>query len=200
MIRRLLSFACCLLAAVAAIAQANLTAPPQTEQLEAGFAQLPGHPRIFYRIRLLPVSSFPRLPQSVAQQLDRMGCMIPQTYEARGPENIIHGSFEKKESDDWAALCSVNGLTTLYVFFQSNFANPILLRHQADSEWLGTEWSQDYGSAWGIALRPARLMQRLSGADYGSADHDGIDDAFVEKSTTVHYFQKNQWTTLEPQQ
>lgn len=145
-----------------------------------------------YRIRLLPVSSFPQLPDFVAQQLVQRGCMIPQTYEAREPENVIHGSFEKKGSVDWAALCSVNRVTTLYVFFQSDLANPISLRHQPDSEWLGVEWSLDYGSAWGIATHPARLLQPKD-----SADHDGIDDAFVEKSTSIHYFENGRWTTRD---
>jgi hypothetical protein len=191
-IRGLFSVTCCVLAAVAAAAQVNSNAPSQTEQTETGFGSLPGRPRVVYNIRLLPVSSFPQLPPVVAQQLDGMGCMIPQTYEAHEPENVIHGSFEKKGSSDWAALCSANGVTTLYVFFQSNLSDPIPLRHQPDGQWLGKDWSQDYGSAWGIARRPARLMPPADGDD-----HDGIDDAFVEKSTTVHYFQKGQWTARD---
>jgi hypothetical protein len=150
---------------------------------------------LHYRIRLLPVSSFPQLPAFVAQQLVQRGCMIPQTYEAREPENVVHGSFEKKGSDDWAALCSVNRVTTLYVFFQSDLANPISLRHQPDNEWLGVEWSLDYGSAWGIATHPARLLQPKD-----SADHDGVDDAFVEKSTSIHYFDNGRWTTRDASQ
>lgn len=197
---RFVSVACCLLVAVPAIAQAD-GAPPQTEQVETGTVTIeppPPHNGLIqdwkrhYRIRLLPVSSFPQLPPLVAQRLLQGGCMIPQTYEAREPENVIHGSFEKKGSNDWAVLCSVNHVSTLYVFFQSDLANPILLRHQPDSKWLGVEWSLDYGSAWGIATRPAQSMPPP-----GSANHDGIDDAFVEKSTTVHYFDNGQWTTRD---
>jgi hypothetical protein len=121
--------------------------------------------------------------------------MIPQTYEAREPENVIHGSFEKKESSDWGVLCSVKGITTLYVFFGSDLASPIALRHQPDSEWLGVEWSQDYGSAWGIARRPPRLMRSTD-----NADHDGIEDAYVEKSSTIHYYDGGRWTTIDGSQ
>jgi hypothetical protein len=196
MILRLILATCCLVPVTAA---PQINPPPQTEQVETGFITIerptpPGSSltqgwRREYRIRLLPVSSFPQLPAPVAQQLAQRGCMIPQTYEAREPENVIHGSFEKKGSDDWAVLCSVNRVTTLYVFFQSDLANPIPLRHQPDSEWLGVEWLLDYGSAWGIATHPARLMQPKD-----SADHDSIDDAFVEKSTTSHYFENGHWT------
>lgn len=199
--------ACCLLAIVAATAQVNGAQPPKTEQVETGTLAVDLTPRSephsgpddiiqrHYRIRLLPVSSFPQLPAPVAQQLVQRGCMIPQTYEAREPENVIHGSFEKKGSDDWAALCSLNRVSTLYVFFQSDIANPIPLRHQPDSEWLGVEWSLDYGSAWGIATHPARLMQPRD-----SADHDAIDDAFVEKSTAIRYFENGRWTTRDASQ
>jgi hypothetical protein len=195
-IHRFFSTACCMFAAIVAGAQAAPNShPPPTEQVEAGLASLPGRPYVAYRIRLLPVSSFPQLPSVVSQQLDEMGCMIPQTYEAREPENVIHGSFEKKGSSDWAALCSADQVTTLYVFFQSDLANPIPLRHQPDSQWLGVEWSLDYGSAWGIARRPPRLMPY---ADH--ADHDGIEDAFIERSSTVHYFKEGHWTTIDGSQ
>jgi len=118
--------------------------------------------------------------------------MIPQTYEAGGPENVIHGSFEEPGSDDWAALCSVRSVTTLYVFFQSDLSHPIALRHQQDNKWLGVEPSFAYGSAWGIFTVPARAMPRTY-----EMDHDGIEDALVEQSSVIHYYKHGHWTTLE---
>ncbi|HEY3743961.1 MAG TPA: hypothetical protein VGL53_29155 [Bryobacteraceae bacterium] len=205
-------FACCLSAAIGLPGQTGSAPQPQAEQVETGTVSVPiadsdtapfdrieaAGPHTFlrhYKIRLLPVSSFPQLPKPVAQELTDRGCMIPQTYEAREPENVIHGSFEKKGSDDWATLCSIRGVTTLYVFFQSNLTVPIPLRHQPDSQWLGVEWSLDYGSAWGIAARAARLLPAST-----HADHDGIEDAFIEKSSTIYYFQEGRWTTLDGSQ
>jgi hypothetical protein len=189
-------------AGIVASAQMNSAPPRQTEQVETGSIAIEQPPspgsalnhgfQRQYRIRLLPISSFPQLPSTVVQQLDEKGCMIPQTYEAHEPENVIQGSFEKPGSHDWAALCSIKGVTTLYVFFQSDFANPIPLRHQPDNQWLGVEWSLDYGSAWGIAIRPARMIHPL-----GSADHDGIEDADIEQSSTIHYYDKGHWTTRD---
>jgi len=174
-----------------AYAQAAST-PPQTEQVETGFAEIGGQSHVAYSIRLMPVSSFPQLPVEVARDLDGKGCMIPQTYEARAPENVIHGSFEKKGSKDWAALCSVHGVSTLYVFFSSNLGHPIALRSQPEKLWLGREWGEEYGSAWGISTRPARLMPAKV-----NADHDGIEDAFVEHSKEVRYFKEGRWITLD---
>lgn len=172
-----------------------------SEQIEAGRMRMPGGPEVVYRIRLLPLTSFPALPASVAEVLGQRKCMVPQTYEARAPENVIHAALERQGSSDWAVLCSVNGITTLYIVFQSKPNAPIALRHQRDTEWLGAEALGAYGSAWGIARRsPSQIRQAQSrpgsAANRTEIDHDGIEDAFVEKSSTIHYFEGGSWTTL----
>ncbi len=72
-----------------------------------------------YLIRHLPVNSFPQLPPAVQDALTRRGCLIPQTYEAHQPENVVHASLERPGSSDWAVLCSANGTVSLLVFFPS---------------------------------------------------------------------------------
>src|ERR1039458_7608820 len=59
-----------------------------------------------YLIRHLPISSFPDFPAELAVLLNRRGCLIPQTYEAHHPENVIHASLERVGSSDWAVLRS----------------------------------------------------------------------------------------------
>jgi hypothetical protein len=184
-----------------AAAQSEFSASTQSsEQIETGRVRLPTGAEVVYRIRLLPLTSFPSLPPVVAAQLDERKCMVPQTYEARAPENVVRATLERKGSDDWAVLCSVNGATTLYVFFQSQLANPIALRHQRDTEWLGSEVLGAYGSAWGISRRgPLQIRGARNSLFKGknTIDHDGIEDTFLEKSSTTHYFQEGSWTTIE---
>jgi hypothetical protein len=181
-------------------AQSESASVPSTEQTETGRVRLPNGIEVTYRIRLLPIASFPSLPAAIAAQLNEKKCMVPQTYQARTPENVIHGALERKGSDDWAVLCSVNGATTLYVFLQSHIAAPIALRHQRDTEWLGSEVVGAYGSAWGISLRlPAQIPAAKSGAfpDRSNLDHDAIEDADIERSSATHYFQNGTWIILE---
>jgi hypothetical protein len=180
-------------------AQEPSQAARSTEQVETGRVRLPSGTEVVYRIRLLPLTSFPALPAAVSAQLDERKCMVPQTYEARAPENVVHASLERKGSDDWAVLCSVNGSTTLYVFFQSKLSAPIALRRQRDTEWLGSEVVGAYGSAWGIARRGPSQMRaaKSSGSQHIGFDHDGIDDAFVEKSSTTHYFEDGTWIVFD---
>lgn len=172
------------------------------ERLETGEIPAPAGNLLTYRIRLLPVASFPALPPLVALELRHLDCMIPQSFEAQQPENVIHGAFRAPGSDDWAALCSSAGSTTLYVFFDGEFESPITLRSQSDTTWLGAEpGSSLYGSAWGIATRPAAelraspLLRRAA-----ILDHDAIEDAHLEHSLTLHYHQTGRWITLIPLQ
>ncbi|MBT9330984.1 hypothetical protein [Paracidobacterium acidisoli] len=161
------------------------------EQAEAGEHTLPNGSAVHYHIRLLPPASFPELPPGVKQQLVLRHCMIPQTYEARAPENVIHGAFERKGSSDWAVLCSQNGTSALLVFFGDAVEKPMTLRAQPDNEWLGAEYAGAmYGSAWGIAARSADTMH---GRQVDAFDHDGIEDAHLERSSVIHYYQDGKW-------
>lgn len=178
-----------------AIAQSDSAST--SEQIETGRMRMPNGAEVVYRIRLLPLASYPALPPGVAAQLQQRKCMVPQTYEARAPENVVHASLERKGSDDWAVLCSVNGATTLYVFFQSNPSLPMALRHQRDTEWLGSEVLGAYGSAWGIARRGSSQIRQSRESGRIEADHDGVEDSFIDKSSTTHYFHDGSWITLE---
>ena len=72
-------------------AQEPNQAPRSTEQMETGRVRLPSGAEVVYRIRLLPLTSFPAMPPAVSAQLNERNCMVPQTYEARAPENVVHG-------------------------------------------------------------------------------------------------------------
>lgn len=168
------------------------------ERVESGQIVSPGGTAVSYRIRLLPLSSFPSLPAEVAAQLSRRGCMIPQSYEAMQPENVIHGAFRAPGASDWAALCSVDGTTTLYAFFAGHFDDPTALRSQPDTAWLGADPGQvTMGSAWGIAtrtadqLRASPKLRRLL-----AIDHDAIDDAELEGTLTVRYYDGHKWLAV----
>src|ERR1039458_1575237 len=80
-----------------------------------------------YLIRHLPVSSFPDLPAAIREQLDLRSCLIPQTYEAHRPENVVHASLERPGSSDWAVLCSAQGTVSLLVFFGDGSRQPFTL-------------------------------------------------------------------------
>jgi hypothetical protein len=178
--------------------QASQIPEPNGERIETGQAQTPGGATVTYRIRLLPIASFPDLPAPIAAELGRRQCMIPQSFEAKEPENVIQGAFRTAGSSDWAALCSTQGSTTLFVFFAGQSEPPVALRTQSDAAWIGAEpGSTLYGSSWGIAVRSATELRAEPQLRRGvGIDHDAIDDARLERSLIVHYFQAGRWLNL----
>jgi hypothetical protein len=154
-----------------------------------------------YLIRRLPVSSFPEVPASVQAELNRRGCLIPQTYEAHRPENVIHGAFEKPGSSDWAVLCSAQGTVSLLVFFATAPEKPFTMASSPESERLGAQDATGaLGFNWGIdAASPAQIHAAQVGMKPRPAklDHDAIADSIVDRKTVERYFTKGAWTVVE---
>lgn len=186
-----------LLAGLLTVAAAQ-TASPGMERVESGQIRSADGALENYRIRLLPIDSFPALPRAVAVWMAGRGCMVPQTFEAQAPENAISGAFRAPGSRDWAALCSVGGETTLYVFFAGQAGAPVAVRSQPDTAWLGHEpGSSVYGSAWGISTQTASDLRASSQMHAAFAiDHDAIEDADLERSLTVRYYGAGKWQVL----
>ena len=154
-----------------------------------------------YLIRHLPVSSFPELPAAVQELLNRRGCLIPQTYEAHGPENVVHASLERAGSSDWAALCSAEGTVSLLVFFSSAPAQLVVLASAPETERLQAhDRSGVLGFNWGIdPASPEQIREAQAGLLHrpALADHDALADSLLDHRTVYHFFSKNAWIVLE---
>lgn len=192
---------------VVCLALANAAArgqgiPPQSASsfTESGHATIDGHAAP-YTIHHLPPNAFPDLPASIVDQLDRRGCLIPQTYEAHHPENLIHASLEHAGSSDWAVLCASKGTVALLIFFASAPDQPIVLAtapetgrlqpHDGNSV-LGFNWAIDRASPQqvhdmriGMTPRPPRL------------DHDALADSVLDNHTIFHFYANGKWTLLD---
>jgi len=168
----------------------------------AGSVTVDGRPTP-YLIRHLPLGSFPDLPLAIKEQLDRRGCLIPQSYEARQPENVIHASLERSGSSDWAVLCSEQGTVFLLVFFGSNSNQPFTLASSPETERLQSHGSSGVlGFNW--AIDPA-LPQDVHEAQLGMRhppprlDHDALADSVIDRRTDYHFYLSNSWTLIETQ-
>jgi hypothetical protein len=155
-----------------------------------------------YLIRRLPVSSFPQLPAPAQEQMEHRGCLIPQTYQAYGPENVVHGSFEQPGSSDWAVLCSRGGTVSLLVFFGSRTGQqPFVLATSQETErlqtniatgTLGFNWAIDDGTPHQVHDAQIGLQPRPS-----LLDHDAVADSTVDRRTIYHFYAKGAWTLLD---
>jgi hypothetical protein len=179
-------------------------APPSAEQrsaqlTESGQIVVAGF-RTQYLIRRLPVSSFPELPAGVVNLLDRRGCLIPQTYAAHHPENVVHASLEGAGSSDWAVLCSAQGTVSLLVFFSSAPTELVVLASAPETERLQAhDPSGVLGFNWGIdPASPAQVREAQTGMDPRPLrlDHDALADSVVEHKTVYHFYARKVWTLV----
>ena len=154
-----------------------------------------------YLIRHLPISSFPDLPAELAVLLNRRGCLIPQTYEAHRPENVVHASLERVGSSDWAVLCSERGTVSLLVFFSSAPASLLVLGAAPETERLQAhDPSGVLGFNWGIdPASPEQIRTAQIGLLHRPAlvDHDALADSLVDRHTIYHFYLKSAWIELE---
>jgi hypothetical protein len=155
-----------------------------------------------FLIRHLPVSSFPELPETIVAALNRRGCLIPQTYEAHHPENVVHASLERPGSSDWAVLCAVEGKVSLLVFFDGGGAEgqPAVLASAMEVDRLQLHpGSGVLGFNWGIdAASPQQVHEAQTGLDKRPPrlDHDALADAVIERSTVYRFYVRSAWTVL----
>jgi len=173
----------------------------QSSLVETGQLLVAGH-EVPYRIRNLPVSSFPDLPPGVAETLNDRGCLIPQTYEAKGPENVIHGSFERSGSNDWAVLCSAKGQVELLVFFSSAPpTEPSILASASKTDRLQQHDSAGtLGFNWGIdPATPKRVHEAQAGMVHRPQppDHDCVAETTLEHSTSYHFYWHGTWGSIQ---
>jgi hypothetical protein len=191
----LVAFLC---ACIALAAQQPEPAPPPLSA--SGQVVLAGR-SIPYLIHHLPVSSFPDLPASFSAQLNRRNCLIPQTYEAHRPENVIHASLEHPGSSDWAVLCSEHGTVSLLVYFSSApdavhvlAAAPETERLQAHggTEVLGFNWAIDPATPEQIRTAQIGLLHRPA-----LLDHDALADSLIDRHTVYHFYLKSAWIVLD---
>jgi len=154
-----------------------------------------------YVVRHLPVSSFPALPAAVAAELNQRGCLIPQTFEAYGPENVIHGSFRQAGANDWAVLCSVRGTVSLLVFFESEAESPAVLASAAETARLQAHGAtRTLGFDWGIdAASPEQVHEAQAGMRRRPPrlDHDAIADSIINGATIYHFYTGAAWKFVD---
>lgn len=195
--RRWWFIACAGLLAMGVASSAAQALRPLTESGEVVVSGQPMH----YVIRHLPPSSFPALPLAIAAQLTERGCLIPQTYEARRPENVVRASLERAGSQDWAVLCSVRGTVSLLIFFASAPEAPTVLASAPETERLQPRVvSGELGFNWGIdPASPERVHEAQIGLPHRppAPDHDALADSIIDRHTDYHFFTRGQWTLLD---
>lgn len=181
-----------------AVAQDSASAAQSFD--ESGKTRIDGR-SVSYLIRRLPVESFPELPPPMARVLADRGCLIPQSYQAHHPENVIHGSFERPGSSDWAALCSEQGRVDLLVFFGRSPEKPIkLVSTQELARLQRHDPTGVFGFNWGIdSATPEQVREAQAAMEHHPPllDHDALAETTLGQGTVYHFYTHDAWTRVD---
>ena len=146
-------------------------------------------------------SAFKSLPRNIIRYLEKNNYRIPQCWCNGNPHNVVSGSFARKGQRDWAVLASRGGTSSVLVFWKGSTRLPGTIQSLPDKLFL--QLHRD------IHMQYNRLIKTV-GKDfverhavwYGCTkppliDHSGITDAYVDKTTTVHYYYRGKWVDLQ---
>ena len=147
----------------------------------------------------LPPAAFPSLPVAVRKDLERRGCTVPQSFAATRAGNVARGRFTSATATDWAVLCSVERVSTILVFRGGSVPASAELGRYPDSNFLQVIDGRGLiGYSRAIAVANARVIREHNrdNPDLPRLDHDGIDDIFVEKGSSIWYWYRGGWREL----
>ena len=149
-------------------------------------------------VRLKP-NAFPNLPSGVRSELEHRGCTIPQPSGAGQPRNVASGSFVTAGQTDWAVLCSRNRRSAILVFRGGHPDQVDELAGEADSQYLQViSRDNKIGYSRTLVSVSLRMLHSRAAKEAGvkEIDHDGIENAFVEKGSTLWYWSGAKWLKL----
>ena len=156
------------------------------------------------RINRLPPTAFSQLPGEIVRDLLSRGCTIPQPFASTSPENVIRGEFARPGQQDWAVLCSINRMSSILIFWSGSTRDVAEVYQDADKNRLQGVGSDEIGYSRGISAVGKDYIESHYALYRDSAgvvepppiDHGGINDAFIGKASTVHYFYEGKWLEL----
>jgi hypothetical protein len=157
-------------------------------------------------IRRLPPREFRELPRAVVQALESRGCTIPQTWLYDEPSdlhnyrhNVVGGSFRTKGRMDWAVLCSCRDSSSILVFWGGKAANPAEFGRARDEDWTqDVDGKGNLGYSRFIEVaHPDRILAPNPGFGAKAQMHDGLEESFLEKGSSIHYYQGGTWLMLD---
>ena len=152
-------------------------------------------------VRLSPIL-FPELPKGVVRKLQSMGCTIPQAKEISARHNVIKGHFKRPKQTDWAVLCSRRGVSAIIVFWGGSANSTSQIARARDAGFLQTiDGNGTIGFSRSLlAVDKSYIVEHYRnyrGPKPPPIDHQGIDDGFLGKASTIHYNFRRKWRELQ---
>lgn len=152
-------------------------------------------------VRLKP-AVFAQLPSHIVSFLQKRQCTVSQSFGNLKPHNVIRGELARAGQFDWAVLCSRNRVSSILIFWNASTKSVGEIARSDDHDFLHVvdgEGKIGFSRAIGIVGKDYILdhFREYGGRKPPPIHHHGINDAFVEKASTVHYFYRKRWLKLQ---
>ena len=148
-------------------------------------------------------SSFSELRRHIVIELTNEGCLIPpgRIDGKIVAKNVISGEFARKGQKDWAILCFKDDHAYIRVFWGGAARCADRIEHPTVG--LNAKSIEQWGG-YDLAISPVGRKYILDHYRYGGYEgpkppvitHQGIDNAVLEKTSTIHYCHNGSWLEL----
>lgn len=161
-------------------------------------------------VRLAP-DAFDNLPAEIQDELTVRGCTVPQSFFAEypqvsedvEPDNVVRGNFTQAGQTDIAVLCSRKRVSSILVFRGGSALEVDELASEPDARYLQGIGNDRIGFSRLLGVAPPEYIRSCYEAleEHGAPeppplDHEGIEDYFVEKASTIWYWYGGKWLSL----
>ena len=152
-------------------------------------------------VRRLPVDSFPTLPEHAREEMRRLGCRVPQGSEIADPHNVMSGQFASPDQTDWVFLCSEEGVSSIHVLWGGEVGCATPLEAASDRHFLQGLGEGKIG--YSRRLMPvgwekmSRYAAVFGGREVPEMEHQGIEDYFEGKASTILACVNGAWVRLQ---
>jgi hypothetical protein len=150
----------------------------------------------------LPPATFSQLPKNIVAYLKAQKCSIPQAFSEPTPHNVIRGQFARSGQFDWAVICSRMRVSAILVFWNGSTKSVAEIARSDDKHYLQRiNGDEEIGFSRVIGVVGKKYIldhyRAYGGVKPPKSKHQGINDAFVEKASSVHYFYRRRWLELQ---
>ena len=138
----------------------------------------------------------------IIRNLTARRCSVPQSFGITIPPNVISGEFMRRGEADWAVLCSRNGFSSILIFRAGSVKSVSEIAKVADITFLQTiDGNGDIGFSRAICVVGRNYIRQhyrwYGGPKPPRINHQGINDVFVGKASTVLYYHSRKWLKLQ---
>lgn len=149
-------------------------------------------------VRVAP-SEIMELSPALRAELTRRNCMVPQPYYG-SRSNVVSGHFTSSERIDVAVLCSRDNISSILVFRGGASDSADELDSSPDRGYMQNIGPGEAGFSRRIGVATPETIKAYAEAFEGelppTLDHEGIDNAFLEKASWIWYWYENRWLRL----